>query len=155
MRADATTSSLQAPLRLLLVAGVFSLGAYLQARGVLPGIARHWSDIVYLTRQHIGLVALSDSTFAIESAPAARLEFRESGDSVTLTVTQADGERTEIPREAVEGDAVPRVRAAVDSLAAAGEFSGVVVLARRTSRVSPGDGAYLIAQPLPDPTPQS
>jgi hypothetical protein len=46
---------------------VFALGAYLQARGVLPGILRHWSDIVYLSRQHMQLVAISGA-IAIASA---------------------------------------------------------------------------------------
>jgi osmoprotectant transport system permease protein len=39
--------------------GAFAIGAYLQARGVLPGIARYWSDITYLSRQHLELVAIS------------------------------------------------------------------------------------------------
>jgi osmoprotectant transport system permease protein len=52
-------SSLQTPLRLMLLIGIFAAGAYLQARGVLPGILKHWPDIVYLSRQHLNLVAIS------------------------------------------------------------------------------------------------
>src|SRR5262245_1957435 len=53
------TSSLQAPLRLILLTGIFAAGAYLQARGLLPAILKHWPDIVYLSRQHLNLVAAS------------------------------------------------------------------------------------------------
>lgn len=54
-----TASSLQAPMRLILLLGVFAAGAYLQARGLLPAILKHWPDIVYLSRQHLNLVAAS------------------------------------------------------------------------------------------------
>jgi osmoprotectant transport system permease protein len=53
------TTSLQTPLRLALLIGIFAAGAYLQARGLLPGILKHWPDIVYLSRQHLNLVAVS------------------------------------------------------------------------------------------------
>jgi osmoprotectant transport system permease protein len=52
-------SSLQTPLRLMLVIGIFAAGAYLQARGLLPAILKHWPDIVYLSRQHLNLVVVS------------------------------------------------------------------------------------------------
>src|SRR6266540_1805467 len=52
-------ASLQAPLRLGLLIGIFAAGAWLQARGLLPGILKHWPDIVYLSRQHLNLVAVS------------------------------------------------------------------------------------------------
>jgi osmoprotectant transport system permease protein len=54
-----TASSLQAPMRLILLIGIFAAGAYLQARGLLPAILKHWPDIVYLSRQHLNLVAAS------------------------------------------------------------------------------------------------
>jgi osmoprotectant transport system permease protein len=46
-------------IRLFLLAAAFAFGAYLQARGTLPGILRYWPDIVYLTPQHLELVAIS------------------------------------------------------------------------------------------------
>jgi osmoprotectant transport system permease protein len=52
-------ASFQSAARFILLLGVFALGAYLQSRGVLQGIARYWSDIVYLSRQHLELVAIS------------------------------------------------------------------------------------------------
>lgn len=45
--------------RLSVLVAVFALGAVLQARGFLPSLMRHWSDVVYLTRQHLGLAAIS------------------------------------------------------------------------------------------------
>lgn len=45
--------------RISVLVAVFALGAVLQARGVLPSLMRHWSDVVYLTRQHLGLAAIS------------------------------------------------------------------------------------------------
>jgi osmoprotectant transport system permease protein len=54
-----TASSLQAPARLILLVGVFAAGAWLQARGLLPAILRHSPDILYLSRQHLALVATS------------------------------------------------------------------------------------------------
>jgi len=53
------TASLHTPLRLVVLLGIFAAGAYLQARGLLPAILRHWPDIVYLSRQHLNLVAAS------------------------------------------------------------------------------------------------
>ncbi|MCD6033763.1 MAG: transporter permease [Thermomicrobiales bacterium] len=52
-------STLGSAARFLLLVGVFALGAYLQSRGVLQGIFGYWSDIVYLSRQHLELVAIS------------------------------------------------------------------------------------------------
>jgi osmoprotectant transport system permease protein len=54
-------SSISSAVRVLVLLGVFSLGAYLQARGILQGMARYWSDIVYLSRQHLELVAISSA----------------------------------------------------------------------------------------------
>ena len=59
------TASLQAPLRLALLIGIFAAGAYAQARGLLPGVLKHWGDIVYLSRQHLGLVAMSGAALTI------------------------------------------------------------------------------------------
>src|SRR5688572_22875406 len=52
-------SSLQTPLRLFLLIGIFAAGAWLQAGGLLPAMLKHWPDIVYLSRQHLHLVAVS------------------------------------------------------------------------------------------------
>jgi len=60
------TSALQAPFRLILWLAVFSAGAYLQAKGMLPAILKFQEDIVYLARQHMVLVIISSTiAFAI------------------------------------------------------------------------------------------
>lgn len=55
MRAE----DLQSGWRMALLIGVFALGAYVQAQGLLPSILEHSSDIVYLARQQVRLVAIS------------------------------------------------------------------------------------------------
>ncbi|HEV2677528.1 MAG TPA: ABC transporter permease [Aliidongia sp.] len=55
----ALTSALGTPLRLLLLALVFACGAYLQAQGTLAAVFSHWEDVVYLSRQHVTLAAIS------------------------------------------------------------------------------------------------
>lgn len=50
--------------RIALLAGMFALGAVMQARGVLPAMATYRSDVVYLLRGHIWLAATS-GLFAI------------------------------------------------------------------------------------------
>src|SRR5437016_3542704 len=56
---DMAVTEFRRAMRLPLLVGIFALGAYLQARGLLPAILRHWSDVVYLSRQHLLLVAIS------------------------------------------------------------------------------------------------
>lgn len=48
----------------------------------------------------VGMIALSDSTFALESAPAVRIEFRGSGAETVLVVRQQGGTPVEVPRNA-------------------------------------------------------
>ncbi|MFO1147453.1 MAG: ABC transporter permease [Alsobacter sp.] len=50
---------LTAATRWAFLAAAFALGAWLQARGDLPALLSHWGDIVYLTRQHVVLAAVS------------------------------------------------------------------------------------------------
>ncbi|MGH6816716.1 MAG: ABC transporter permease, partial [Hyphomicrobiaceae bacterium] len=45
--------------RMAVLFGVFALGAYVQAQGLLPSILKHSSDILYLVRQQVRLVATS------------------------------------------------------------------------------------------------
>jgi osmoprotectant transport system permease protein len=51
--------ALQRSWRIAMLAAVFALGAQLQASGVLASIAKYWGDIVYLSKQHMELVAMS------------------------------------------------------------------------------------------------
>jgi len=52
-------AGLMAAVRWGLLSAAFALGAWLQARGDLPALLSHWGDIVYLTRQHVVLAAIS------------------------------------------------------------------------------------------------
>ena len=47
----------------------------------------------------VAMIALTDSTFTIEPAPAARLAFRIEGGDAVLVVTQTDGQVVELPRD--------------------------------------------------------
>lgn len=48
----------------------------------------------------VTMIALTDSTFALEPAPAVRLRFRVYGSDAVLIVTQSDGQIVEVPRDA-------------------------------------------------------
>jgi osmoprotectant transport system permease protein len=83
-------SSLNSAARLLLLFGIFALGAYLQARGLIPGILRYWSDIVYLSRQHLELVAISGGIATAIGIPLGialtRKRIRPYADAITQFV---------------------------------------------------------------------
>lgn len=87
--------------RLALLLGVFALGAYLQARGVLPGILRHWSDIVYLSRQHLQLVAISGGIAALIGVPLGILLTRGPVRPYAGAITQVVNLGTTIPTLAI------------------------------------------------------
>jgi osmoprotectant transport system permease protein len=87
--------------RLVLLLGVFALGAHLQARGVLPGILRHWSDIVYLSRQHLQLVAISGTIAAAIGIPLGILLTRGPVRPYAGSITQIVNLGTTIPTLAI------------------------------------------------------
>lgn len=76
--------------RISVLVAVFALGAVLQARGVLPSLMRHWSDVVYLTRQHLGLAAISGGLAIAVGLPLGivltRPRFAFLADGVTQVV---------------------------------------------------------------------
>ena len=53
----------------LLLVLVFALGAWAYASGVLPQIFELWEDIVFLTQQHLGLVAISGGLAILVGIP--------------------------------------------------------------------------------------
>ena len=53
----------------VLLVGVFALGAWSYASGVLPQIFELWEDIVFLTQQHVGLVAISGGLAILVGIP--------------------------------------------------------------------------------------
>ena len=94
-------SSLQAPLRLALLTGIFAAGAYLQARGLLSGVLKHWPDIVYLSRQHLGLVAMSGGIAIAIGLPLGVLLTRPAIRPFANAVTQVVNLGTTIPTLAI------------------------------------------------------
>ncbi|MDJ0947900.1 MAG: ABC transporter permease [Alphaproteobacteria bacterium] len=53
----------------ILLVLVFALGAWAYASGVLPQIFELWEDIVFLTQQHLGLVAISGGLAILVGIP--------------------------------------------------------------------------------------
>ncbi len=94
-------SSLHSAARILLILGVFASGAFLQARGVLPGILRYWSDIVYLTRQHLELVAMSGGIATAIGIPLGIILTRGPVRRYANAITQFVNLGTTIPTLAI------------------------------------------------------
>ncbi|MBT9288620.1 ABC transporter permease [Prosthecodimorpha staleyi] len=83
--------------RFAFVAGVFALGAWLQARGTLPSILQHRGDVIYLARQHLVLAAISGAMAIAVGVPLGILLTRERFASVAGIVTQIVNLGTTIP----------------------------------------------------------
>ena len=95
------TTSLQTPLRLILLIGIFVAGAYLQARGLLPAILKHWPDIAYLSRQHLNLVAASGAIAIAIGLPLGIALTRPAIRPYANAVTQLVNLGTTIPTLAI------------------------------------------------------
>jgi osmoprotectant transport system permease protein len=94
-------TSFHSATRFLLLLGVFALGAYLQARGVFSGIFRYWSDITYLSRQHLQLVAISGAIAIAIGIPLGILLTRGPVRPYANAVTQFVNLGTTIPTLAI------------------------------------------------------
>src|ERR671911_1307849 len=94
-------STLGSAARFLLLVGVFALGAYLQSRGVLQGIFGYWSDIVYLSRQHLELVAISCAIAIAIGIPLGIILTRGPVRRYANAVTQIVNLGTTIPTLAI------------------------------------------------------
>jgi osmoprotectant transport system permease protein len=79
----------------------FALGAYLQSRGLLTSILRHWGDVVYLTRQHLWLVALSGTLAIVVGIPLGVLMTRQGFERFADIATQLVNLGTTIPTLAI------------------------------------------------------
>jgi osmoprotectant transport system permease protein len=83
-------TGLRTGFRLAAFAGVFALGAYLQAQGTIPGILSHSSDVLYLIRQHLELAAASGALAIAVGVPLGvlltRRRFRRYADAVMQLV---------------------------------------------------------------------
>jgi len=91
------TTGLQTAFRLLLVAGVFAFGAYLQANGLLPAILKHRGDVVYLIRQHVALAAMSGAIAIVVGIPLGIILTRPCFEMFADAVTQIVNLGTTIP----------------------------------------------------------
>lgn len=87
--------------RLLVVFAAFAFGAYLQARGTLPAILSHSSDVVYLARQHLVLVAISGGIAIAIGIPLGILLTRRAVRPYANAVTQVVNLGTTIPTLAI------------------------------------------------------
>jgi predicted deacylase len=92
----------------------------------------------------------------VTEAPAPRLRLRSSGDLDTWLAVSSVGvlvERVELLEHvhagAPLGDVLDDRGNALETLTA--PHDGVVIMARRTARVRPGDGGYMLAQPEESP----
>ena len=93
--------------RLSLIAAVFALGAYLQARGVIPSILRHSGDVLYLARQHLALAAISGAIAIAIGVPLGILLTRPRVRPYANAVTQFINLGTTIPTLAINVGTVP------------------------------------------------
>ena len=87
--------------RLLLIALVFAFGALLQAKGVIPGILRNSSDVIYLARQHLMLVMISGALAIVVGIPLGILLTRERFAPFANAATQIINLGTTIPTLAI------------------------------------------------------
>jgi osmoprotectant transport system permease protein len=94
-------ASLTSALRLLVIIGAFALGAYLQANGLLPALARFRSDILYLSRQHLELVAISGGIAVAIGLPLGIVLTRGPVRPYASAITQVINLGTTIPTLAI------------------------------------------------------
>ncbi len=91
------TDGLRNAVRLVLLTGLFALGAYLQARGLLPAILRHGSDVIYLVKQHLALAAMSGAIAIAVGIPLGIVLTRPAFEHLADAVTQIVNLGTTIP----------------------------------------------------------
>jgi len=94
-------TSLHGATRLLVLIGIFALGAYLQATGLIPGILKYWSDIVYLSRQHLQLVAISGTLATLIGIPLGIALTRRAIRPYANVITQVVNLGSTIPTLAI------------------------------------------------------
>jgi osmoprotectant transport system permease protein len=90
-------TGLRSAFRLLLLAAVFALGAYVQAHGMLQAILEHSRDVPYLIRQHLALAAISGSIAIAVGIPLGIVLTRPRFEDIADIVTQVVNLGTTIP----------------------------------------------------------
>ena len=94
-------TSLHSVGRFALLSGIFVLGAYLQARGVLSGILQHSGDVLYLMRGHLTLAAISGALAIAIGIPLGIFVTRERFEGWANFVTQFVGLGSTVPTLAI------------------------------------------------------
>jgi osmoprotectant transport system permease protein len=94
-------ASLRSAWRIILLAGIFTFGAFLQARGILPAIFQYRSDVLYLVRQHLVLVAISGGLATAIGIPLGILLTRRRFRRYAAVVSQLVNLGTTIPTLAI------------------------------------------------------
>jgi osmoprotectant transport system permease protein len=97
----AIASTLQGPMRLLLIAAVFALGAHLQSKGLIAAIFNYSGDVLYLSRQHLMMVAISGAMAIGVGLPLGILLTRRKFAAYADAVTQFVNLGTTIPTLAI------------------------------------------------------
>ncbi len=87
--------------RLLGLLAAFGLGVWVSLSGLIDQIASHWDDIVYLSQQHIVLVAVSGGCAIVVGIPMGIWLSRPSMERVAETIMQIFNVGTTIPTLAV------------------------------------------------------
>jgi osmoprotectant transport system permease protein len=93
--------TLQTSTRLLLIAAAFALGAHLQSKGLLAAIMHYSGDVVYLSRQHLAMVAISGALALVVGLPLGILLTRRAFAAYASAVTQFVNLGTTIPTLAI------------------------------------------------------
>ncbi|MEP7208900.1 MAG: ABC transporter permease [Casimicrobiaceae bacterium] len=88
-------------LLVLAFATIFALGVLTQRSGLFDQIAKYWSDIVYLSRQHLKLVAISGGLAIIIGVPLGLWLSRPSMRRASESIMQALNVGGTIPTLAV------------------------------------------------------
>lgn len=83
------------------IAAIFVLGAWAGAGGLIDAIFSNWDDIIYLTGQHVSLVAISGGLAILFAIPMGVLLSRPSMAGAAETIMQVFNIGTTIPTLAV------------------------------------------------------
>lgn len=95
------SAALQSKIRLLLLVAVFAAGAWLEAEGLVPAVLDHWQDILYLSRQHLELVAVSGAIATLIGVPLGVLLTRPAVRRYANIITQFVNLGSTIPTLAI------------------------------------------------------
>lgn len=94
-------TSLRSVTRFAVLTGIFALGAYLQARGILSGILQHSGDVLYLLRGHLSLAAISGALAIAVGIPLGIFVTRKRFEAWANVVTQFVGLGSTVPTLAI------------------------------------------------------